>query len=401
MHNMRSLTPDFPEYRPTRHFLRLLEQVPYSLYRNMWNSIWEQRGNPKETVEWSDPDVWILQRLQGDEQTLALKIWRESQKELNPRYTRGFWYLCHRHKLIERGQADLLFVTERGRLFLEQTAGSVTAEIDSYEGVLTILRLVAERGPGKRSEFLPEFTSFCLSSTSYKSENPIKGALYDRLRNLIDRGYVSRSGQIYAVTAEGLAYLEKYANLITGQVETGKQANLRKLAQEIRQEARAQLAEHLAEMNAFKFEDLVKFILEEIGYTEVVVTTPTNDKGVDVVAKIELGISSVREVVQVKRHKGNLNRPVLDQLRGSLHRFNAVRGTIITTGGFSKGTQDAAFERGAPPITLIDGEKLLDLLIEHEIGVRKQVVDYFEFDPSKLAQFEIKEADAGDEQTLV
>jgi restriction system protein len=114
---------------------------------------------------------------------------------------------------------------------------------------------------------------------------------------------------------------------------------------------------------------------------------------VDVVANIEFGISSVREVVQVKRHKGNIGRRVLDQLRGSLHRFNAVRGTIITTGGFSRGTIQAAFERGAAPITLIDGEKLLDLLVEHEIGATKSSVEYIDFDASKLAQFESEEAE--------
>ncbi|MBX3000146.1 MAG: restriction endonuclease [Caldilineaceae bacterium] len=103
---------------------------------------------------------------------------------------------------------------------------------------------------------------------------------------------------------------------------------------------------------------------------------------------IELGISSVREVIQVKRHRGNINRTVLDQLRGSLHRFDAVRGTVITTGRFSKGVQQAAFERGAAPITLIDGEKLLDLLMEYQIGVTKKPIEYYEFDPAKISQFQ-------------
>lgn len=50
-----------------------------------------------------------------------------------------------------------------------------------------------------------------------------------------------------------------------------------------------------------------------MGYSRVEVTSPTNDKGVDVVADIELGISSVREVVQVKRYKGSIGRRVLDE----------------------------------------------------------------------------------------
>jgi restriction system protein len=149
-------------------------------------------------------------------------------------------------------------------------------------------------------------------------------------------------------------------------------------------------------MDPFRFEELVKFLLEEMGYTDVETTSPTHDRGVDVVANIDLGISSVREVIQVKRHKGNIHRRVLDQLRGSLHRFDAVRGTIITTGGFSGGTERAAFERGAAPITLIDGEKLLDLLIEREIGVTKNTVEYIDFDVNKLTQFESEGAEAAE-----
>jgi hypothetical protein len=42
---------------------------------------------------------------------------------------------------------------------------------------------------------------------------------------------------------------------------------------------------------------------------------------------------------------------------------------------------------------LIDGDKLLDLLIQYEIGVDKQVIEYFEFDSKKLAEFESNEGD--------
>ena len=92
-----------------------------------------------------------------------------------------------------------------------------------------------------------------------------------------------------------------------------KQSQLLRLANDLKLEARVRLAEHLSKMDPFKFEGLVKLLLEEMGYDDVQTTSPTNDKGVDVVANIELGISSVREVIQVKRHKGNVNRTVLDQ----------------------------------------------------------------------------------------
>jgi len=67
-------------------------------------------------------------------------------------------------------------------------------------------------------------------------------------------------------------------------------------------------------------------------------------------------------------------------LRGSLYSFKAQKGTIITTGDYGKGAKDAAFEMVAAPITLINGETLIDLLIQHEIGVKKKTVDYYELD---------------------
>ena len=39
-----------------------------------------------------------------------------------------------------------------------------------------------------------------------------------------------------------------------------------------------------------------------------------------------------------------------------------------------------AFEKGAAPITLIDGDRLIDLLIEHEIGMRKEQLSLLKFE---------------------
>ena len=148
---------------------------------------------------------------------------------------------------------------------------------------------------------------------------------------------------------------------------------------------RDSLRDHLQDMDPFAFEHLIKRLLEEMDYQNVGVTSLSNDGGIDVVGDIEVGITSIREVVQAKRHRRAIQRKDLDALRGSLYRFNAVRGTIVTTSWFSKGTQDAAFATGAAPITLVDGEKLLDLLIEHGIGVRKRTVELLEVDADALA----------------
>ncbi len=142
------------------------------------------------------------------------------------------------------------------------------------------------------------------------------------------------------------------------------------------------MRESLRQINPYEFEELVKRLLEAMGYENVEVTSRSHDGVVVVKARIEVGITMVSEVVQVKRHQNSINRPVLDQLRGSLHRFDAMRGTIISTGKFTAGTKEAAFEKGAAPITLIDGDKLIDLLMEHEIGVRKEQIRLLKFEPT-------------------
>jgi restriction system protein len=79
-------------------------------------------------------------------------------------------------------------------------------------------------------------------------------------------------------------------------------------------------------------------------------------------------------------------------LRGSLHRFGAVKGTIISLGGFARGAQQAALDPGVAPITLIDGEKLIDLMIGSGIGVRKRSVELLEVDESEFDDEEGVEA---------
>ena len=211
-----------------------------------------------------------------------------------------------------------------------------------------------------------------------------------RLVNLTKRELITRGGITYQITRAGLEYLEVTG--IDALTSTLPQRPARapdelhqlyESASRQRQAVRDQLRAALLEMDPYQFEDLVRRLLEEMGYEDVRTTAPANDKAV-VVGNIEVGITAVREVVQVKRHRRNIQRPVLDALRGSLHRFDAVRGTIINTSGFSKGTRDAAFEGGAAPITLIDGERLIELLIEHELGVRKKTIDILELNETTL-----------------
>lgn len=395
----RSLTAWMPTYQQARHFLRIVEGTSYSRFRSMRDAIDEQRGTPQSTVNWSNPEEWIPERLHDENQALAKRLWHESEKTVNPRDCRGLMSLSDTHNLVEYSN-DTLILTDKGKDFLAEDART-EVEMDDYDGMLLILSEVAEKSPGKRRDFESRYAEFCRSLTTYAADSSISSSLISRLNNLVERGLVDRNGHTYQITDDGISYLQTNVSLVGHQVssfheyrqthlptETNTRSELRELAKRNNDEERTNLSEYLKSMHHYAFEKLIKVLLEEMGYERVEVTSQTNDRGVDVIAEIELGISRVREVIQVKRQQNNVGRPVLDALRGSLHRFDAVRATIITISGFTRNAKGAAFEKGVAPITLIDGERLLELLIEHDIGIRKREIRILEFDQDNLAQLE-------------
>lgn len=52
---------------------------------------------------------------------------------------------------------------------------------------------------------------------------------------------------------------------------------------------------------------------------------------------------------------------------------------------------EASFAQGAPPITLIDGDKLVDPLIEYGIGIRKHAIEVLTIDLDELSHVENSE----------
>ncbi len=363
--------PWFPMYRKARHLLQVWAGRPKKQITGLQATLSELRGTPQKPVNWTDPDTWILERLSGDDQDLAWAIWTKSGKAVNPRYTNGTWHLSQKYELLEDDTDGNLRLTRTGQNFINHERGETEAFLDAQEGLAKLLTLVADNGPTRASGILEEWTEYLnRHSSPYSSPSTFRDTLQRRLRNLLDRGLVDRKSAMYSVTDLGLAYLRQVGT--EEALGEDEKQELWSLAKKQETSVRESLRDLLSDMDAFAFEHLVKRLLEEMGYQNVEVTPPSGDGGVDVIADIELGITSVREVVQAKRHRRTIQRKELDALRGSLHRFNAVRGTIIATSQFAKGTKEAAFESGAAPITLIDGDKLIDLLIEHDIGVRKQ-----------------------------
>lgn len=377
--------PLYPPYSTITTLLKILQGRSVAEFKSMWTNIWDLRGTPQNTVDWTDPDTWIEQRLKGKDKMMALAIWQNSQKRVNPRWTRGDQFLMNGYKLIDDVNGSYE-VTDRGNIFISGKDNAVAREIDEQEGLFQLLLQAAALSKGKRADFLPEWQAYLDANSNVKKDSVAKDYLRRRLVNLWDRNYLKREGNNYQITEEGLVYLNA-SNLTTQNQTQSKLTLLSREMEQFKQEQRKMLRIFLENVSPVQFEQVVKDLLIAIGYEDVLVTSPTNDKGVDVTAVSQQGITTVKEVIQVKRFvKGNVGRPVLDSLRGSLHRFDAFQGSIITLSDFAQGAKDAAYEKGAAPITLINGEKLIDLLIQYNLVIKKKTFDYFVVDEDYFVQ---------------
>lgn len=368
----------FPLYTHAQKLIKTLEGKQEEVFKGMRKSIFDRIGTPQAQEDWSNPEEWIMKRLSGEEQKFAISIWEETNHDVNPRHTSGIWYLMNGYNLIKTEQG-IYKLTDEGKKFLNGIDNEVIRKIDKEEGCVFILYLCTLYSNSSRKAFLKDWKEYLRNNSNYKEDTVVKDSLRRRLANLLSRDLVTRDGNKYNITESGKKYLSKFKDVINSPSMT-EETKLNQEMQKFNHIQKEVLRKELQKMDPYKFEFLVKELLDSMGYEDVQVTAPSNDKGVDVIGTIQNGITNITEVIQVKRLSSNVQRPVLDALRGSLHRFNAVKGTIITISDFSIGTREAAFERGAAPITLINGDKLIDLLIENEIGINKKHFDYYTVD---------------------
>jgi restriction system protein len=143
------------------------------------------------------------------------------------------------------------------------------------------------------------------------------------------------------------------------------------------QQVRKRLRQRIGQMPPAEFEALVGTLLAKLGFEDVTVTSVSNDGGIDVRGTMVTGdVIRTRMAVQVKRWKNNVQAPTVQQVRGSLGTHE--QGLIIALSDFSRGAKDEAERADATPVALMNGEQLVKLLVENDIGVRRTSHDLIE-----------------------
>ena len=86
------------------------------------------------------------------------------------------------------------------------------------------------------------------------------------------------------------------------------------------------------------------------------------------------GLLGFHVIFQAKRYKGSVGPDKVRDFRGAMVG-RADKGLLVTTGTFTKEATKEASRDGAPPIDLIDGESLANLLKKLSLGVKTEVIE--------------------------
>ena len=147
----------------------------------------------------------------------------------------------------------------------------------------------------------------------------------------------------------------------------------------------SEILENIRKCSPYFFEHLVVDLLVSMGYggsrkEAGQAVGKSGDEGIDGIIKEDrLGLDII--YIQAKRWNNVVGRPEIQNFAGALQGQKARKGVFITTSYFTKGAIDYV-TRIDSKIILINGSRLAELMLEHNIGV------------APIARYEVKRIDS-------
>ena len=169
---------------------------------------------------------------------------------------------------------------------------------------------------------------------------------------------------VWSITPEGRALPETEVANIPASVRSLYQEARKRGGDEEDVEAswKNELLEILQSIPPDSFERISQRILRESGFSKVEVRGKSGDGGIDGIGVLRINLLSFQVFFQCKRYKGTVSVGVIRDFRGANGWDAQIRGLLITTGRFTPDATREATRDGVPPIDLIDGDQLCDIL---------------------------------------
>lgn len=140
----------------------------------------------------------------------------------------------------------------------------------------------------------------------------------------------------------------------------------------IETEVKTELLEKLKELDPYYFEKVILILLKRMGYGDFIETSKSGDGGIDgIINEDKLGLEKI--YTQAKRYNENKVRE--KDIRNFIGAMSGDtrKGVFITTSTFD----DSAIKKAREAhhsIVLIDGAKLVDLMLQYNVGVQVKTV---------------------------
>jgi len=133
----------------------------------------------------------------------------------------------------------------------------------------------------------------------------------------------------------------------------------------------------LIDLNPFAFEHFCKELLLIYGFKNLKVTRKTKDGGIDGYGELKIGLAYLTVAFECKKYSTKkIDRRIVNQFRGDI-QGKYQQGILFTTSTFAKGAKDVSFQAGAVPIILLDGTAIVDIMIEKEFGIEKEMLPIY------------------------
>lgn len=166
-----------------------------------------------------------------------------------------------------------------------------------------------------------------------------------------------------------LSKANKLRNKMTNTAESEEESNFE---DKILDDFKEKLLKAVAKMSPKKFEAFGRALLNKMGveFTDKAVQI-SGDGGIDGYGYHidENDFRTTRVVIQCKRYNVSpVTEPEINQFLGAMNKYQADYGVFITNGRFTSAARIAA--REGSPITLIDRNDLVKLVIRYELYIR-------------------------------
>ncbi len=261
-----------------------------------------------------------------------------------------------------------------------ETESSSETKITIVQAIAQVMRIAGK--PLEVSDIYKEIINKNLYK--FKADDPIHIVRGQIRRHCEGLDFASASSKKHFVITQDGKYwlkdapLEQKNKVERENLEIGKiKANEENLIKEIKinyekylQNFKIRVLQQIAILLPNNFENLSKNLLKIFGFQNIVITEKTEDGGIKGYGDFELsGIDFLQYAFQVKRSNNETIRPSdINEFRGSIDgKFR--QGMFFTTSEFTDKAKEIAGKRGAIPIALVDGSRMVDRMIDQRLGI--------------------------------